>query len=517
MDKQFLVGIDLGSSAVKTMVINAEGDILASAGEEYPMYFPQPGWVEYNPEDWWNAVKSTLKTCLSHADVDSAAIAGIGVSGLGCCCVPMDEEGNIIFPALPWCDMRATEEVDYLIDNCKEAIHEASGGYPSTLNTMPHLMWIKAKKPDIYAKLYKYTESSGFIIQRLTGEFILDWSSAVFVEYGIDLNTMDYSRELIDAMGLDFEKFPRLLQNSKSAGGLTSKAAEETGLAPGTPVFCGGNDVTSGAIGAGAIKAGQGFYYSGTGSNTTVLTDQLRTTSPHLLNCLTSSDKNVKMLDGVQGSIGYCLKWFRDACCQGERQAAELLDCDPFEMMTFEGLKTEPGAGGLLFFPFLFGKFSPVLSPYPKGAFFGINPNTTRAQMIRAIIEGCCFDSYQSLETILNLGIEIDEMLFVGGPSKSDLWCQIYADVCNREVVAVESADASPFGDAITAGVGVGLYSSFAEAVEKVVKVRKRFEPDEANHRLYQDLYKVYIDLYDNTLGDFEKLAKVKEKHGITS
>jgi xylulokinase len=427
----------------------------------------------------------------------------------------MDKEGNIIFPALPWSDMRATEEVDYLINNCKDEIYKASGAYPTTLNTMPHLMWIKEKRPDIYEKLYKYTESSGFIVQRLTGEFILDWSSAVFVEYGIDLNTMDYSQDLIKAMRLDFEKFPRLIPNTEIAGSVTQKAAVETGLVEGTPVFCGGNDVTSGAIGGGAIKSGQGFYYSGTGSNTTVLTDQLWTTSPHLLNCLTSSNPKVKMLDGVQGSVGFSLKWFRDTLCQVEREAANLIECDPFELMTMEGTKTEPGAGGLLFMPFLFGKFSPVLSPFPKGGFFGINPTTTRPQMIRSIIEGCCFDSYQSLETIKNLGIGIDEMIFVGGPSKSELWCQVYADVCNLKVITVNSPDASPFGDALTAGVGVGLFESFEQVVENIIKTEKIYHPNEKNHHLYQDLYKIYIDLYNNTLNTYENLTNVKEKYGI--
>ena len=237
MKKDVLIGIDLGSTAVKCMMIDSDGRMLASEGREYPTHFPRPGWIEYHPQDWWNAAKSTMKECFTKSNVDPRRIAGVAVSGLGCCCVPMDEEGNIIFPALPWSDMRATEEVEFLINNCKDAIHNASGGYPSTLNTMPHLMWIKNKKPEVYEKLYKYTESSGFIIQRLTGEFILDWTSAVFVEYGIDLKTMDYSRELIQAMGVDFEKFPRLLRNTEPAGEVTHKAAQETGLVEGTPVF----------------------------------------------------------------------------------------------------------------------------------------------------------------------------------------------------------------------------------------------------------------------------------------
>lgn len=517
MEEKLLVGIDLGSTAVKSMVINSKGRVIAQASEEYPIYFPQPGWIEYNPEDWWQATKRTLKSCLSKSGVDSNKIAGIGVSGLGCCCVPMDKEGKIIFPALPWSDMRATDEVEFLINNCQEAIHKASGAYPTTLNTMPHLMWIKEKMPHIYSKLHKYTESSGFIIQRLTGEFILDWTSAVFVEYGIDLNTMDYSQELINAMGLDFEKFPRLLPNKEAAGGITRKAAEETGLKEGVPVFCGGNDLPAGAIGGGAIKSGQGFYYAGTGSNTTVLTDKLWTTSPYLLNCLTTNDHKLKMLDGVQGSVGFSLKWFRDNLCQPEKQAADLLGFDPFELMTAEALKTEPGAGGTIFLPFLFGKFSPVLSPYPKGTFFGINPTTSRSQMIRAIVEGCCFDSYQSMETIMNMGIDVDEIIFVGGPSKSDLWCQAYADVTNRKVITVNSPDASPFGDAITAGVGVGAFDSFEDAVERLITVRKVFTPVEKNNRLYRDLYQVYIDLYNSTLKTFENLASVKKEHGILS
>ena len=248
-----------------------------------------------------------------------------------------------------------------------------------------------------------------------------------------------------------------------------------------------------------------------------MLTDQLWTTSPRLLNCLTVNDPKLKMLDGVQGSIGFSVKWFRDTLCQVEKQAAGLIDFDPFELMTAEALKTDPGAGGLLFFPFFFGKFHPVLSPYPKGVFFGINPTTSRAQMIRSIIEACCFDSYQTIRTILDLGIDVNEIIFVGGPSKSPLWCQAYADVSNRRVLTVNSPDASPFGDAVTAGVGVGLFKSYEDVVDRIVKVTKVYEPVDKNHNLYQDLYKVYIDLYDNTLENFEQLAGVKDKHGITA
>ena len=479
MVKDILIGIDLGSTNVKTMFFNKNGKVLAVSTKEYPVYFPRPGWVEYNPADWWESTKITIQNCLKITNIDPGSIAGMSISGLGCCPVPMDEQGNVLYNALPWSDQRAQVEVDFLIKNCKDIIFSASGSYPTTLNAMPHLMWIKNNEPAVYSKLYKYTEASGFIVQRLTGAFILEYASASFVEYGINIKKLEYDKELIKAMGLDFEKFPELIPNTKQAGTVTKKAALETGLAEGIPVFCGGNDMPSGAIGAGALKSGQAFLYTGTGANTTVLTDQLFNSSPHLLNCLCINNPKIKLMDGVQGSIGFSLKWFRDNLGGLEKSAVSVLNgaVDPFEIMTAEALQTEPGAGGLIYLPFLMGHFSPVLNPYAKGVFFGLGPTTTRAQLIRAVIEGCVFDNYQSLKVILDMGIKIDEIIFVGGPSNSDVWCQAVADVTNRKVITVSAPEASTLGNAILAGVGVGIFKSFEEAAEKIIKTRKIYQP----------------------------------------
>ncbi|MHB1347002.1 MAG: FGGY family carbohydrate kinase, partial [Candidatus Humimicrobiaceae bacterium] len=366
MKKEILVGIDLGSTNVKTMFFNKEGRVLSVSNKEYPVYFPKPGWVEYNPLDWWESTKNTIKSCLSKTNIDPASIAGISVSGLGCCPVPMAENGDVLYNALPWSDQRAQTEVDFLINNCRESIYAASGSYPTTMNAMPHLMWIKNNEPSVYKKMYKYTEASGFIVQRLTGEFIIEYASASFVEYGIDIKKLEFSKNLIDAMGLDYNKFPKLIANTQSAGKVTKKAADETGLTEGIPVFCGGNDMPSAAIGAGAIKSGQAFLYTGTGANTTVLTDQLFKTSPYLLNCLCINNPKIKLIDGVQGSIGFSLKWFRDNLGVLEKFASSVLDSsiDPFELMDLEASKTEAGSGGVIYLPFLMGNFSPILNPY---------------------------------------------------------------------------------------------------------------------------------------------------------
>lgn len=517
MNKDILIGIDLGSSSVKTMFFNKDGTVLAVSDQEYPVYFPKPGWVEYDPHDWWSSTKSTIMDCIKKTNIDPRSIAGISVSGLGCCPVPMDQDGNTLYNALPWSDQRATKEVDFLIKNCKDLIFAASGSYPTTLNAMPHLMWIKNNETDVYNKMHKYTEASGFIVQRLTGEFILEYASASFVEYGIDIKNLKYSEELIKAMGLNYDKFPNLIANTTPAGQVTKQAAQETGLVEGIPVFCGGNDMPSGAIGGGAIRAGQAFLYTGTGANTTVITDQLFNSSPHLLNCLCINNPKIKLMDGVQGSIGFSLKWFRDTLGGLEKNAVSILgnQISPFELMSAQAEKTEAGSGGVIYLPFLMGHFSPILNPYAKGVFFGIGPTTTRAQLIRSVIEGCVFDNYQSLKIILDMGINIDEIIFVGGPSKSDLWCQVVSDVTNRKVITVNAPEASTLGNAILAGVGVGIYSSFEEAVEKIIKIRKIFMPSGNRHDLYSELYELYIEIYEEALGSFEKLARVKEKYGI--
>ncbi|MGA2478988.1 MAG: FGGY family carbohydrate kinase [Spirochaetia bacterium] len=517
MKKDLLIGIDLGSSNVKTLLIDDQGRTLGLQTEEYPTLFPQPGWIEYDPNDWWNAVKNTLKRVIADAKVDAKRVAGVGVSGLGCCAVPMDEKGALLYNALPWSDLRAQKEADFLMKNCGEEIKRACGLTPTALNTIPHLIWLKNERPDIYRKLYKFTESSGFIIQRLTGEFILDLASASFVEYGINLKTLDYDKGLIKAMQLDFEKFPRLLPNCKAAGGITRQASAETGLEEGTPVACGGNDLPAGAVGSGALHPGQAFYYSGTGSNATVLTDKLFTTSPDMLHCLCTHDPRVKMIDGVQGSVGYSLRWFRDTLGGAEHAAAQTLGngVSSFDMMDLEAGRTSPGSGGLLFLPFLFGHFNPVLNPLATGVFFGISPTTTRATMIRAIIEGCVFNAYESYRHIEDMGIDYKEIIFVGGPSSSPVWCQALADTTNRKVITVSSSEPSTFGDAITAGVAAGVFSGFEDIVGRTVKQKKQYMPDDRRHTMYSALYGVYLGAYQDAGRSFNALAEARVQHGI--
>jgi xylulokinase len=379
-------------------------------------------------------------------------------------------------------------------------------------------MWIKNNEPEVYKSIYKYSEPSGFLGQRFTGEFKLDYSFASSLDFGFDVKKLDWDQKLISEMGLDREKYPDLHKNTESLGTVTEKAAGETGIVPGIPVFAGGPDFTPGAIGAGALHSGQGFYSMGSGANMITLTDDSEVASPYLISIFHAKGPELRMLDGVQGSIGYSIRWFRDQLGGVEQEAADLLKSkiSSFDIITAEGLTTQPGAGGIIYLPYLFGKFHPILNPNAKGVFFGISPTTTRAQIIRAIMEGCTYDMYQSLKSSLNLGLHVDEIIVTGGPSKSDLWCQIMADVTGRKIVTVNAPEASPFGDAMLAGVGAGLFSDLEEVADIAISTDRIYNPNDYNHRLYEKFFSIYEEVYDTLLDSFTKLAATKEEFDIT-
>jgi xylulokinase len=507
--KSYLIGIDIGSSNVKTVVFDDKCEVLASETQEYTTIVPKPGWTEYSPDEWWDCAKNTLKQAIKKSKIDTGKIAGIGVSSLGCCPVPMDKNGKVIYNGIPWSDQRAQAETKFLIENCSEEIYSACKNTPTTLNAIPHMMWIKNEEPEIYNKIHKFSEPSGFLVQRLTGEFTLDYSFASSLDFGFDLSTLNWDKELIEKMGLDIDKYPRLHSNSEAAGTVTLKAAEETGLVAGIPVFSGGPDFTPGALAAGVLHSGQAYCSMGSGANVIVLTEDQEVGSPYLISIIHAKGPQLRMLDGVQGSIGYSLRWFRDQFI-GENMIKD--GKNAFEVMSSEAAKTEPGAGGVIYLPYLFGKFHPVLNPHARAVFLGMNGMTTRAQMIRAVMEGCCYDMYESLKISLDLGLNIDEIIVTGGPSKSDLWCQIMSDVTNKRISVVNAPEAAPFGDAILAGVGTGVFKGFEDVSEKYISKEKLYEPVYKNHLFYKEIFEIYQSTYSCLTDQFKKLERVMTK-----
>jgi xylulokinase len=223
------------------------------------------------------------------------------------------------------------------------------------------------------------------------------------------------------------------------------------------------------------------------------------------------------MMDGVQGSIGYSLRWFRDNFGGLEQEASEILNkkISDFQILDLEASQTRPGAGGIVYIPYLFGKFHPILNPKAQAGFFGLSPNTTRSHLARAVMEGCCFDMYENFKTLLDIGLKPNEVIVTGGPSKGNTWCQALADVSNTIFKTVIAPEASPFGDAILAGVGSGLFKSFDDVAENAVRVDRVFIPNEKNHRMYEDLFGLYKEIYQSLIKSYDKLSDIRVKHGL--
>lgn len=509
MHEHVLIGFDIGSSNVKLVLFDETCAVLANETSEYQTIVPRAGWTEYNPQDWWQGFKQTLHRALTKSCVDVNQISGIGLSSLGCCPILLDREGNCLYNGIPWSDHRADREVEAIIESCGEKIFSACRNYPSTLNVIPHLLWIKNNRPEIYEKSYKFLEPSAFLAYRLTGEMKLDVSFASCCSFGFDVDKLNWNQALIEQMGLDSAKFPTLHANTDCIGFVSQRAAAETGLKPGIPVFSGGPDFSPGALAAGILKSGQGYYSMGSGSNIIVTTDHKDVASKSLLSTIHIKGWPLRILSGVQGSIGYSYRWFRDQLSGIECLRAEEEGVDVFEIMSSEAQKVQPGSGGVIFIPHLFGKFHPVFNAHAKGMFCGISSLTTRAQLIRAVMEGCCFDMYESMEQIHSLGLAFDEIIVTGGPSKSDTWCQIIADVSGKQVVTVNAPEAAPFGDAILAGVGVGIFSSFEDVAQTYISRNRVYIPNPQSHALYRKLYRVYKDLYERTIPCFDELARI--------
>jgi len=514
MQKKYLMGIDIGSSNTKLMICDERCNLVFNELEENEIIIPKQGWVEYDPNEWWNKIKKLLKNSLKKTKINPLAIAGIGISSLGATIVVVDKHGEPVYNAIPWSDKRSQEEIEILERN-KKKIFKISGNIPNLLSTTPKLMWFKNTKPLIYKKIYKYLEPSGFIGLKLTGNFTMDWTFASGTNHGFDYKKLEYSKELINLIGLDIEKYPDLHPNTVSIGNINKNAATETGLAENIPVFISGHDVVAAALGAGAIYPGQAYFSAGSAANLLVMTDKGITT-PLLMSILHVVGPKVRILNGVQSSVGFSLKWFRDNLGTFEKEISKIIgNLNAFEIFDAEALKTMPGSGGVIYLPFVFGKFQPDFMKNTTSCFFGITSKTSKGQIIRSIMEGTIYNMYENLKTSFDLNIEIDEIITNGGPTKSKLWCQIMADITNKKVITLNSPDGSPFGNIILSGVCSKLFTSFDTAVADFIIKGEVFKPNENNHKLYKQLFNIYKELTNSLENSFTNMKKLKDEFNL--
>jgi len=500
------LGIDVGTTGCKVLLINEVGRVIESRTEEYPLLTPKPGWSEQNPEDWWDAARRAVRAVLSRSRIDPGEVEGIGLTGQMHGLVTIDDEGEVIRPAILWNDQRTAEEAEFMNRKFGKAVIELTGSVVQTGFTAPKLLWVRNNEREKFDRIRKFMMPKDFIGYKLTGEVKTDVNDASGTSL-FDVKARAWSEELISELDLSMEIFPEVLESPEVRGELASEAARELGLRSGIPVVAGAGDQGAAGVGAGAVEEGIVSVNIGTSGVVFTSSDAYRFDPLGRLHAFCHASPSKWHLMGVMLAAGGSLRWFRDALCQVEKEVAGLIGEDPYNLIVREAEAIPIGSEGLIFLPYLSGERTPHADPYARGVFFGLSLKHGKGHMVRSILEGVAFGLMNSLEIMMELGIKPKEVRILGGGSRSPLWRRIVADLFGLRVYLLEVDEGSSYGAAILASVGSGAHKTVEDAVKKIIRTRSPIDPDMGNHERYRRFYEAYNRLYKALKREFRMLA----------
>ena len=505
---QYLIGIDIGTSGTKTVLFDTLGNALKSHTVEYPLYQPQNGWAEQNPQDWWNAVQQTLLYVTS--GINSTDIKAVGLSGQMHGVVMLDENNEVIRPAILWCDSRAVKECAEITEKAgKKRLIEITANPALVGFSAAKILWIKNNEPHSYKKCRHILLPKDYIRFKLTGEFASEVSDASGTQL-LDIKNRQWSDEILKILDIDKSLLGKLYESPEITGTVTPKAAELTGLAPGTIVVGGAGDNAAAAVGTGVVTDGKAFTPIGTSGVV-----YAHTSSPvidaagrvHTFCCAVPGKWHVM---GVTQAAGLSLKWLRDNFCSEEINLAKEQDKDPYYIMDNEAKNVPIGCNKLIYLPYLMGERTPHLDPNARGVFFGLSAIHSKSDMIRSVMEGVAFSLRDCAEIIKNMNINISDMTICGGGAKSPLWRQIISDIYETGIKTITSAEGPALGAAILAGTGAGIYKSVEDGCEKIIQYKEITNPIPENSLTYNKFYPLYKKLYISLKECFSEFNSLK-------
>ena len=485
----YYIGIDLGTSAVKLLLMEGNGKIAKIVSKEYPLYFPQPGWSEQNPEDWYTQTMEGLKELLS--ECDKSQVAGISFGGQMHGLVILDKDDHVIRPALLWNDGRTYEECDYLNNIIgKDKLSEYTANISFTGFTAPKILWIKNKEPENFAKIEKIMLPKDYIAYKLSGVHCTDVSDASGMLV-FDVKNRCWSKEMMDICGITESQLAKVYESYESVGTVLPSIAEELGIPVTCKIAAGAGDNAAAAVGTGTVGDGMCNISLGTSGTIFISSDTFGVDENNALHSFAHADGHYHLM-GCMLSAASCNKWWMDEIIGTSDYAAEQKAIDQL------------GENHVYFLPYLMGERSPHNNPNARGTFIGMTMDTSRADMTQAVLEGVAFALRDSFEVAKSLGIKIERTKICGGGAKSPLWKKIIANVLNVKVDVIESEEGPGYGGAMLAAVACGEYASVEEAAAKLVKVIDTVEPDadltakyEIRYQQFKEIYPACKPLYD--------------------
>jgi xylulokinase len=489
---RYVIGIDVGTGGTRAVLVDEKGEVLASAtGEHAQFASPRNGWAEQDPHDWWKACKQALVKLIKENNVSSAEIAAVGLTGQMHGAVLLDEKDEVLRPALIWCDQRTQEECDELNKTIgPKRLVELTSNPALTNFTLTKLMWVRNHEPEIWKRFRSFLLPKDYIRLRMTGVRATDVSDASGTLL-LDVAHRRWSQEMLKATHLEASCLPQLFESPEITGRITASAAQETGLAEGTPVVAGAGDQAAGAIGMGIVKAGDVSATIGTSGVVFAATDQPFLDPLGRLHTFCHAIPNRWHVMGVTQAAGLSFRWFRDNFGTLPGSTG-----DPYDNLTKEAAAIPAGADGVLWAPYLMGERTPHLDSEVRGALIGLAASHGRGHIIRAILEGVAFSLKDSLTIFAEIGVPVNDIRLGGGGAISPLWRQIQADIYGQPVSKLAAEQGGAHGAGILAGVGAGLWPSVDEACSRFVHVALSVEPNAASSATLQKQYAVYRAIY---------------------
>ncbi|MGQ4873571.1 MAG: xylulokinase [Promethearchaeia archaeon] len=520
---KYILALDLGTSGSKAAIVSTEGDVLDFEFEEVPLYLPSPGAAEQSPEDWWKAIKNTINRLIDKNLVNIDDIIGFCNTSQWSGTVAVDKDGSPLMNAIIWMDTRGAPYIKKLNKgilkisgyNVRKMYKflKITGGGPtlSGKDSIAHILWLKNERPDIYENTYKFLEVQDYINYLMTGEFAASTVSIQlhWITDNRDINNIVYHDGLIKALKLNKSQFPKLLKSTEILGNIKKEIADELGLNKETKVIMGAPDVPAAAIGSGAVRDFEGHIYIGTSSWCVCHVPFKKTDVFHNMGTLPSAIPGRYLFTNEQEIAGGCLTFLRDKILYHKDELL-LEEKAPDVYKIFDKIveNVQPGSNKLIFTPWLYGERSPVDDHTIRGGLYNISLDTSREHLIRAVFEGVAYNSRWICQYVeKNIGRELNPINLIGGGAKSNIWCQIYADVLNRTIRQVKDPiQANVRGAAFIASVGLGLMNF--NDIPKYIKYNNIYKPNPENRKIYDELFDEFINIYKNNRNMYRRLNK---------
>ena len=485
------IGVDLGTSAVKLLLMDEKGKIHNIVSKEYPLSFPHPGWSEQNPQDWKEQSLAGIKELI--ADADKSQIAGISFGGQMHGLVVLDENDEVIRPAILWNDGRTTKETDYLNEVIgKDKLSKYTANIAFAGFTAPKILWMKEQEPENFAKINKIMLPKDYLAYVLSGVHCTDYSDASGMLL-LDVEHKCWSKEMLEICNVKEEQLPTLYESYEVVGNVKPEIAEELGIPASVKVIAGAGDNAAAAVGTGTVGEGRCNISLGTSGTIFISSKKFGVDEHNALHSFDHADGYYHLM-GCMLSAASCNKWWMDEILKTKEYAKEQ-----------EQIR-KLGENTVFYLPYLMGERSPHNDPKARATFIGMTMDTTREDMTQAVLEGVAFGLRDSLEVARSLGIQIERTKICGGGAKSSLWKKIVANVMNLKVDVIESEEGPGYGGAILAAVGCKEFASVEEATEKLVKIVDTVEPDAELVAKYEERYQKFKQIYPTLKGLFQEL-----------